>query len=117
MFREKTKNVLFATGLLVGYLGSALGAAIWADKAIEKTKAKIGRANTEENQRRATYSEISRLIADFDGRPGTSTEDWAIVYNKAFGLPFDAYRENPAKLSLQDLTRIDVDAIRREIGK
>lgn len=65
-----------------------------------------------EHMRVIEYDRISALIADLDGKPGTSFDDWAIVYEKTFGYPFDPFICDPSKLSFEELRRIDVDKLK-----
>lgn len=64
-------------------------------------------ARTAKGKHIDSYRIVSRTIADLDGLPGTTSNDWAIVYRNALGREFDQYVNNPRNdLSLGDLEKV-----------
>ena len=85
-------------GLAV-FIGSVIYMAIGIDNGF-----KIG--NIKNQERRLLYQNTSENIANIDGRPGTSHEDWAIAYRKVLNRGYDVYKDNPQKLDDRELIEI-----------
>ena len=77
---ERKKIPITIAGL-VGVSG-ALGFMMWG---YDDTRNKDYLAKQE---RRDLYQAASRNIADLDGRPGTSHEDWATAYKEVLNFGF-----------------------------
>lgn len=68
-------------------------------------------------QRKEVYARVAKEIEYLDGKPGVSAHDWDLTYTYTFGRPLEVGRDNPQKLSLEELAKIDVSKIKELMGK
>lgn len=110
-WKADSKSEKIARNVSIGLIVAGSLGTYHVEKSIIEEKAR-------ENVRQAYYQDVSNRISEFDRKPGTSEDDWAIAYEEALYENFDHYTSSPDKLSYEKLQKIcnKVGDIRESLG-